>query len=268
MTIDPASGELPVTLYWQASHQMVDDYEVILQLVDDDRRVWGNGSARPNDWAYPTTFWRPDLETIAAQQKIIFQAGTLKSGRYWLAVALFNPATGRRLPLIGGKGDSPDTFFSDPLKVPLHPPPPLPSLAAGNITFGEVARLAGLVNPDRPIATGQPVRFALLWEALTRPKADYTVFVHLLDANGAIVAGHDTQPRNTTYPTTIWSPGERILDEHILPTPASLPPGQYRLAIGLYYQPTGERLPLYFPDGRKDTEGRLILTSPITIIAP
>ncbi|HXV99188.1 MAG TPA: hypothetical protein VEC93_12265, partial [Anaerolineae bacterium] len=268
LAIEPTFGELPVTLYWQASRRMVDDYEVILQLVDDKRQVWGDGTARPNDWAYPTTFWQPGLETIATQQKIIFEAATLRPGRYWLAVALFNPATGQRLPLTEGRGDSPDTFFSGPLKVPLPPPAPLPSLAGGSITFGDVARLAGFANAGRPISAGEPVRFTLLWEVLTTPTVDYTVFVHLLDANDTIVASHDTQPLNNTYPTTIWSPGERILDEHILPTPASLPAGQYRLAVGLYHQPTGERLPLHFPDGRKDTEGRLILTSPITIITP
>jgi hypothetical protein len=111
LVIEPTSGELPVTLFWQATSQMVDDYEVVLHLVDDSRRVWGNGTARPNDWAYPTTFWQSGLETIAAQQKVVLETDTLDPGRYWLAVALFNPATGQRLPLREGASDSADTFF-------------------------------------------------------------------------------------------------------------------------------------------------------------
>jgi hypothetical protein len=94
---------------------------------------------------------------------------------------------------------------------------------------------------------------------------DYTVFVHLLDPNGNRVAGNDIQPVNNTYPTSLWGRGEHILDPHTLPTPHNLPPGPYRLAIGLYHQPTGERLPLRYPDGRQDDQGRLILDPPIIV---
>jgi hypothetical protein len=105
----------------------------------------------------------------------------------------------------------------------------------------------------------------LLWRALAPPPVDYTVFVHLLDANGSLVAGNDTQPLGGRYPTTIWSAGEHILDIHNLPTPADLPPGQYQLAIGLYQQTTGERLPIDDLDGSEDLQGRLILKPAITL---
>jgi hypothetical protein len=111
------------------------------------------------------------------------------------------------------------------------------------------------------------VQLSLLWQALRTPSLDYTVFVHLLDAGDNIVASHDTQPVNNTYPTTIWSPGEHILDPHSLPTPATLPPGPYRLSLGLYYQPTGERLPLHFPDGPQDPSSQLIVASPVMVTA-
>jgi hypothetical protein len=35
-----------------------------------------------------------------------------------------------------------------------------------------------------------------------------------------------------------------IVDRQILPLPINLAPGQYRLVIGWYYPPTGDRLPL------------------------
>jgi hypothetical protein len=266
-TIDPTSAELPVTLYWQAARPMLDDDEVILHLVDDSRRVRGDGTARPNDWAYPTTFWRPGLDTVAAQQIVKLEADSLAPGRYWLAVALFDPAAGRRLPLTEGSSDSLDTFFIGPLKVPLPAPPPFPLPAEEGVTFGNLIQLSGFRLDTPTLAAGEPVQLSLLWQALDTPPLDYTIFVHLLDAGNNIVAGHDTQPVNNTYPTTLWSPGERILDRHTLPTPASLPPGRYHLGIGLYYQPTGERLPLPFAEGRPDPQGRLIITPPVTITA-
>jgi hypothetical protein len=50
------------------------------------------------------------------------------------------------------------------------------------------------------------------------------------------------------YPTDWWEAGETIADEHALDLRA-LPPGRYRLLIGMYRLDTGERLPAYGADG-------------------
>ncbi|MBI1876882.1 MAG: hypothetical protein HYR94_01365, partial [Chloroflexi bacterium] len=212
--IDPASRELPITLYWQALSPMSDDYEVVLQLVDDNRHVWGDGTARPNDWVYPTSFWRPGLDTIAAQQFIKLNTSALAPGRYWLAVALYDPATGQRFPLTDGLSDSPDTFFAGPLKVPLPSPPPLPFLEGGGIKFGNVAQLSGFRLDTPTVAAGEPVQLSLLWQALGAPPLDYTVFVHVVDDRDAIVAQRDAQPQNYAYPTSLWTAGEYVVDTY------------------------------------------------------
>lgn len=268
--IDPATSTLPVTLYWQTNQSVTDEYEVILHLVDDQRRVWGDGSARPADWVYPTSFWRPDLDHIAAQHQLTIEPNTLSPGRYWLAVALYNPSREQRLPLTAGSSDSPDTYFIGPLKVP--PPPPDPALLTSldytrPVTFGSAITLAGFAIEQPALSAGETLRLTLLWESLTHPDQDYTVFIHLLDSNDTLIAGSDTQPLAGSYPTTLWSPQERILDPHPLSIPATLPPGPYRLAIGLYHQPTGQRLPLHLPPGQPDPQGRLILPTVITITA-
>ena len=103
-----------------------------------------------------------------------------------------------------------------------------------------------------------------MWEAIDTPAVDYTVFTHLLDASDKLVAGHDTQPLSDGYPTSIWTPKERILDQHLLPTPDTLPPGQYRLAIGFYHQPSGQRLPVRF-NNIADSQGRFILPQKIIV---
>ncbi|MBN1992987.1 MAG: hypothetical protein JW953_09815 [Anaerolineae bacterium] len=263
--IAPQAGNIPFTLFWQALAPINNEYDVILHLVDDQRRVWGDGSGRPIDWVYPTTFWRPGLDEIAARHNVILTE-QLAPGRYWLAVSLFDPATGRRLPLTHAHGDSPDTFFAGPLKAPLPPPdeniPPLEQ----EVIFGDVAKLSGFQADQLAVTAGEPVKIALLWEAVTPSGLDYTVFVHLLDANLNLVAGYDAQPLDGHYPTSIWSAGERILDPHVLPLPASLPPGQYHLALGLYHQPTGERLPLHVAGGGADAAGRLFIPQPVIVI--
>jgi hypothetical protein len=264
-TIDP-QAPLPVTLFWQANQAMSSEYEVLLRLVDDSQQAWGNGDGRPTGWAYPTSFWRPGLDTVAAQHAVVVGSNQLEPGRYWLAVSIFDSSTGRRLPLTAGPPDSPDTLYLGPLKVPLPTPDPLPEFSPQPVvTFGEAIQLEGFKVDHHQLTAGESIGLTLLWHSLIDPAIDYTVFVHLLDKNGALVAGNDSQPINNRYPTAIWTAGEKILDLHTVPTPADLTPGQYRLAIGLYQAATGERLPLFYPGGGEDSQGRFMVEPVITI---
>jgi hypothetical protein len=71
----------------------------------------------------------------------------------------------------------------------------------------------------------------------------YFVFLHLVDAQGNIVAQHDRAPGlRGKQPTTSWLPNEIILDPIELPLPADLSPGFYTLRLGLYLPPVGSRL--------------------------
>ena len=265
MVIDP-QAPLPLTLYWQTHRPVTTEYEILVRLINDDRQAVGNGDARPTDWVYPTSFWRPNVDQIAARHIVTFDPA-LEPGRYWLAISVFDPALGERLPITAGFSDSPDTFFIGPLKIALPQPPiGFTGVASQPLDFGEIARLIGYSVENTVISPGDPIQIDLLWEALSEPSLDYTIFVHLLDENSNLVAGSDSQPLNNRYPTSIWTPGEQILDPHTVVTPSDLPPGQYRLAIGIYFQPTGERLPLKFHTQTIDTTGRLTLPPPIEVL--
>ncbi|RME79276.1 MAG: hypothetical protein D6784_00970, partial [Chloroflexi bacterium] len=61
---------------------------------------------------------------------------------------------------------------------------------------------------------------------------------------------------------------EQVVDPHILPLPADLPSGPYRLAVGLYHQPSGQRLPLALPHQPTNPEGRLVLPVEIYVQNP
>ena len=45
------------------------------------------------------------------------------------------------------------------------------------------------------------------------------------------------------YPTSVWAPGEDIVDPHAIVLPADIAPGQYRLLVGMYSLETLVRLP-------------------------
>jgi len=74
----------------------------------------------------------------------------------------------------------------------------------------------------------------LYWRCLERMENDYTVFVHLLDDDGNIVAQGDSPPVQGHYPTTMWAVGEMVRDEHPLVGPPEVLAHGVRFAVGWY----------------------------------
>ena len=70
----------------------------------------------------------------------------------------------------------------------------------------------------------------------------YDYFVHLVDAQGAIVAQVDQKPLGGLAATDVWQTGDIIRDPVELPIPEDLPPGSYDLFLGFYLRETGERI--------------------------
>ena len=93
------------------------------------------------------------------------------------------------------------------------------------------------------VRAGDPIEVGLRWQATVRPRANYSVFVHLLDGSGTTVAQHDGWPAAGGRPTSGWQPGEVVDDHHALLTAVSLAPGRYQLETGLY-DAAGVRLAL------------------------
>ena len=72
--------------------------------------------------------------------------------------------------------------------------------------------------------------------------ADYTVFVQVLDAADRLVGQVDAWPVQGTFPTSQWTPGQTVADPYLVQLSADLPPGDYRLHVGLYLLATLQRL--------------------------
>lgn len=88
------------------------------------------------------------------------------------------------------------------------------------------------------------LHLTLFWRTDAAIARDYTVFVHLLAADGFQVAGGDGDPRQGTAPTSTWRPNVDVIDPHPIPLPAGLGAGPYHLVIGWYLRETGARVPL------------------------
>ena len=76
----------------------------------------------------------------------------------------------------------------------------------------------------------------LHWRALKETDVDYTLFVHVLDASGRIIAQNDSQPRNGSYPTSLWVKGEYVSDLISINTRGAM------IEVGWYVPETGERV--------------------------
>ena len=72
-------------------------------------------------------------------------------------------------------------------------------------TFASGLRLAGYaVDAARGLT--------LHWQALESVDVDYTVFVHVMSADGSAAAQHDGMPQLGAYPTRLWVAGEYVAD--------------------------------------------------------
>ena len=120
-------------------------------------------------------------------------------------------------------------------------PPPMAHEV--RVRFGDVAELLGYDLSPGPYTSDQPVSITLYWRALEgAATADYTVFAHILAADGHLVGQHDGPPAAGGRPTPGWLPGEIIADQHEM---AFREPytGQARIEVGLYDSDTLERVP-------------------------
>jgi hypothetical protein len=246
-----------ITTFWNAHGGAGEDYDLVIRLIDDAGRQWAQTDGPLLEGAYPTSMWRSGEKV--ADARLLWVDPNAPPGRYRLAVAFFDNLTDSRLPVTGGS--VPDTIYLGPLKVPLPPPAESPEgVQPQSARFGDVAQLLGHGLTSQP----NYVSLLLYWKADLPDSIDYTIFVHLLDENGQLVMGHDNQPVSGNYPTGIWEPGEIILDEYTFNT-SELPPGEYQIEIGMYLLETGERLPVYLPDGTENVARQLILTTPVEV---
>jgi uncharacterized membrane protein len=126
---------------------------------------------------------------------------------------------------------------------PMEPP----QFAALDKTFGGdgwLASLSGIEEPRRA-APGSRIPITLRWQAQGPSPRDLTIFLHVRNAQGAIVAQGDAMPTwFGAQPTTQWPYDQTVFSAHSIPLPAELKPGVYDLVAGWYYWQTLERLAL------------------------
>jgi hypothetical protein len=100
--------------------------------------------------------------------------------------------------------------------------------------FGDQIELTGANLYPATLHPGGTLCVELNWRALKQPDGNYTVFVHLVDPNGQVVAQTDMQPQGGFAPTSQWAAGTPQIDRHGLILSDNLAAGKYTLRLGLY----------------------------------
>ena len=98
---------------------------------------------------------------------------------------------------------------------------------------------------DVTTRAGTPVTVAMAWTRGAEVSAaaqQQTVYCHLLDVQGQVVAQADGAPQNGLAPLGGVSSAEPVSDARAVLVPADAPPGVYRLRVGVYDASSGVRL--------------------------
>jgi hypothetical protein len=89
---------------------------------------------------------------------------------------------------------------------------------------------------------GDAVSIYLRWRALSPITDRYAVFAKIIDGRGHSWASADREPNGGTAPTITWPAGQ-VVEDHIgLLVPEEMPPGFYKIQVGLH--PTDNAHPL------------------------
>ncbi|MCB0227655.1 MAG: glycosyltransferase family 39 protein [Anaerolineales bacterium] len=263
-----AGDPVEVTLVWKALQPTPSNYSMSIHLLDANRypRAWV--MSHPGHGNYPTSIWQPG--DVFRDTYSLYWADTAWEqlpAQALLKVALFCPGTGvvadDYLQVVNAQGDSlGDAVYFGRIKVHGEQPA-TDSLAQASpaYTFGdEIALDSVQLSPETPLP-GQPLEITMQWQALRQPDADYTVFAHLINAQGQWVTGNDLPLTGGYYPSSLWEGGETVTHTHTLDIPASLPIGGYTVQVGLYDPQSGQRLPVTGRDGTQMVDDQFELAS-------
>jgi hypothetical protein len=205
---------------------------------------------------YPASMWqasqRVAVSTLPWQMdadQVVLAAGLYVGEEGWTSGARLPATDAAGLPVLEDGtllrlGGFARKATGDWEALPLLPPS-FAGLSAQPVTFnfGETLQLNEAFLPTE-VKASAPLSLVLTWQRDGQAPPNLSRFVHLLDSTGGRVAQVDGQIADAFGPLPIsgWPVGESVYDLVTLALPATLPPGEYTLAVGLYDWQTGERL--------------------------
>ncbi|MCW1967615.1 MAG: hypothetical protein KIH69_005780, partial [Anaerolineae bacterium] len=227
-----AGGFAPITLYWRALKPMPNDYLLSAEAFEVSGRSLGRSAqVHPGEGTFPTSRWRAG-DTFA--QTVFVPVGDASAARVtfrlnWLDVETRQPMIAPdAAPKVGAIAVAPK---ADAFLGATRPE----RFAAPNTVSKTIYLLA-----SEQMKSNDSFGLKVWWQAKADALPPATVFLHVLDAQGKLVAQLDTPIRGGAYPTEVWSDGEIVVDTLSFPL-SKLPAGALHLRLGLYDPVSGQR---------------------------
>jgi hypothetical protein len=120
-----------------------------------------------------------------------------------------------------------------------------------DVTFGPGVRLLGADFPaGAALAPGQPLPVTLYFTTAAPIPEDYTLFLHVADAEDRLLYQFDGVPAQGHHPTRQWRPGEVFADTHTILVDEIAADELATLSVGFYpIADANARLAVTGPDG-------------------
>jgi hypothetical protein len=220
-------------LWWQAERPL-NETTIRVELVRSNNQGVILANLQPVYDSFPFTEWPAPLFLIDRQSVPV--PANFAAGDYLVSIRLLGTNGETLLTADIGNLTVEET---NRLFTPPKPRYPLPA------TFNDEIKLLGY--DLEPLGDNQ-FSLALVWQALTEPSDDYTVFVHALALDGVCCPWQsDQMPQQGAYPTSQWLAGEVVVDRYTITLPENASAGFYPLEIGLFIPENGRRLLVNVP---------------------
>jgi hypothetical protein len=180
--------------------------------------------------AYDGRLWVwgvPSRDAVGGEHSAIWSAG---KGDSDAATARFQVGE-MRLDLFETAGQP-----FDPARLPV-------AVLEARSRLADKIELLAVDGSDGQTSAGDTLSLTIYWRTLAPMDISYTVFVHVLDEEGARAGQVDRMPCDGGCPTTTWRTGDVVGERYDLVIDADAQPGQYRIISGMYDLATMENLP-------------------------
>ncbi len=238
--LEAAWGVIRVDLLWQRVAHFQEGYRVSLRLTDKSGYLWTGHDSEPLAGLRPFSQF-PLGTTLRDSQGLLVPAGT-PPGTYQLRLSLYSDPESPPLEVRSlGEPLGVEAILGEvKVVLPARQPPieALPLQHRRRADFEGGVRLLGYSLSQGPYLSGQEIEVTLFWQALTEME-EYKLSLRLEDESGKSWTQEEEAP---VYPTSQWPTGNLLRDPHRLLLPANLPPGHYRLLLGLQRSEDGKPL--------------------------
>ncbi|MCS7061645.1 MAG: glycosyltransferase family 39 protein [Anaerolineae bacterium] len=234
-----------VSLYWQGLEPMRTNESAFIRLFGRDGAQVALLDTYPGGGMWQTTRWQAG-EIIVDRYRLHVSETLSTPTVLRMDVGFWNFDSKAFLPAYDGAGQ--------PIGRPRHEVASITSNTQHSaLTTQQPA--APHLSHAMPISLtthreGNRLRVIMHWLATQDFIEAFTIFMHLVDETGALVAQADGPADNGNFPIRWWRQGDVVTDERTIELPNEIRPGRYRLEYGFYRPGDGTRLPAFDAQGQ------------------